>query len=1006
MDVSVFTFVFIRRVSMNIQKIVGAVCGLWLLSLPVYAQSPRILRHIEDTVACNRWVEQRLSQMTLKQKIGQLFIHTIAPYTHKRNMEELESAVKEYGVGGLLFSGGETAKQVQLTVRAQEMAEIPLLITFDGEWGLAMRLKGTPEFPKNRVLGCIRNDTLLYQYGREVARQLREIGVQVNFAPVADVDNNPGNPVINTRSFGGDAREVARKVIAYSRGLEDGGVMAVCKHFPGHGDTETDSHVSLPVLHFGRERLDSVELYPFKEAVLAGVSGMMVGHLKVPELDRKPASISSEVIMKTLKDELHFSGLVFTDALEMESISKSSDNLCADALAAGNDLLLVPRNLKRSMAGVLKAVKEGRLTEEYITEKCRKVLVYKYALGLDNVPALNADGLPDRLFTTETAALMKELGQAAVTVVKDSLDMLPLDLALSGNVLLSISPSLTESYPFYKELHKSVSLSWIHADTDSLERIRERIRPAQQVIVALHQQDMKGFESLITELAAEKPLVLVCFTSLDALKKLSPVADKAAAVVLAHTDNADLQEYVAGVLTGKELVDGRLSVDVQGIAKIGTGITLDPDFPRSYKPEDFGMDSNVLAGIDGIVQEGIREHAFPGCHVLVLKEGYPVYNKCFGTRTYDSESEVRENDIYDLASVSKAAGTLLAVMKLYDDGKFGLTDKVSRYLPALRGTNKENVTIQDLLFHESGLPASIPFYLEAIDLKSVKGGLFKKKPDKNHTLQIEENLYVNPDFSYKPAWVSKDSTDVYSLRLADNLYLNPKFQDVVMDEIIKAPVKGHSYRYSCINFMLLKEMVEAVSGTPMDVFLDSVFYKPMGLMNTAYQPLKHFDRNRIVPTLKYDFLRKGELKGDVHDEAAAFMGGVSGNAGLFSTAHDVSVIFQMLLDRGVCGDVRYLSRATCDLFLTLKSKESRRGLGFDKPDVEDVDDSPCAVEAPGSVFGHTGYTGTAVWVDPDHDIVFVFLSNRTYPQAFDHKNLMKLNIRPRIQQAIYQSLTR
>ena len=319
--------------------------SLWI---GAYASSVRILEQADDSVACRRWVDGQLARMTLKQKIGQLFIHTVAPITIQKNKDNIERAVREYGVGGLLFSKGELKKQVQLTNQAQQWADIPLMITFDGEWGLGMRLEDTPEFPRNRVLGCVQNDTLIYQYGREVARQLREIGVHVNFAPVADVDNNPNNPVINVHSFGSDPKVVADKVVAYSRGLEDGGVMAVCKHFPGHGDTDTDSHHVLPVLDFDRTRLDSVELYPFKKAVEAGVGGVMIGHLHVSELDEKPASISSEVISSLLRKELHFSGLVFTDALEMKGISKNADDLCAQALMAGNDMLLVPRNLKES----------------------------------------------------------------------------------------------------------------------------------------------------------------------------------------------------------------------------------------------------------------------------------------------------------------------------------------------------------------------------------------------------------------------------------------------------------------------------------------------------------------------------------------------------------------------------------------------------------------------------------------------------------------------------------
>ena len=391
-------------------------CMLISLYLGVNAQSDFIHKNINDEVACRRWVDNKLQSMTLKQKIGQLFIHTVAPYKTQSNKQNISDAVKGYGIGGLLFSGGEIGKQIELTNYAQSMAEIPLLITFDGEWGLAMRLKGTPSFPRNRVLGCIQNDTLLYEYGKEVARQLREIGVHVNFAPVADIDNNPKNPVINTRSFGSDRENVARKVVAYSRGLQDGGVLAVCKHFPGHGDTEVDSHKSLPVLPFTRERLDSIELYPFRKAIEAGVGGMMVGHLNVTSLDNKAASVSHAVVTELLKNELHFSGLVFTDALEMKGIS-SNPYVSAQALIAGNDMVLAPRNLKRELDGVLKAVKEGKITEDEINEKCRKVLTYKYAFGLDRRPVVAKEGVMARINKSYTISSLTNFPLAKMSLI-------------------------------------------------------------------------------------------------------------------------------------------------------------------------------------------------------------------------------------------------------------------------------------------------------------------------------------------------------------------------------------------------------------------------------------------------------------------------------------------------------------------------------------------------------------------------------------------------------------
>lgn len=971
----------------------------------ISAQGPALLNGIRDTAACRKWVDRQMEHMTLKQKVGQLFIYTLQPVVTQYNKNVLRKAVEDYAVGGLLFTGGEARKQVQLTNYAQSYASVPLMVTFDGEWGLGMRLKGTPSFPYNRVLGCIQNDSLLYAYGKEVARQCHAVGVQVNFAPVADVDNNPQNPVINFRSFGSDPKRVADKVVSYTRGLEDGGVLAVCKHFPGHGDTEIDSHKALPELNFDRSRLDSIELYPFRKAIEAGIGGVMVGHLHAPVLGEEPASISQQVIMHTLIEELRFQGLVVTDALEMKGIA-GHDDVCALALMAGNDMLLAPRNLKKEIDGVMTALKKGTLSKEEIDRKCRKVLTFKYALGLSDWHDVAEEGIEEKLQTPELSELQQELSKAAVTVLKDSSALLPLDLSVSGTVLLSVSSSLSEAYPFYNQLHQGFPVSWMHADADSLDVIAARLRPAQRILVALHSQEVEPYASLLENLAADKPLALVCFEDMKVLEKIPVVVRHASTIVLAHSDEAYLQREVANLFLGSACADGRLSIPLAGMFKAGDGITIDPDAPRKYCPADLGMDASILAHIDSIAEEGIRLGAYPGCHVMILREGLPVYNKCFGYYTYEGKNPVRENSLYDLASLTKVTATLLAVMKLYDEDKFGLTDRVSDYLPALKKTDKSRITVQDLLFHESGLPAYLPFYEEAVDMKSCKGELFRKKPDKNHTLKLAENVYACNDFRYNPEWVSHTPSAEYSLQVADSLFLKPEFSQHVMEQIVKAPLKGKSYRYSCLNFMLLKEMVEKIAGMPMDSYLDSVFYTPMGLRHIAFRPLRKFAKEEIVPSVKEDYLRGGLLQGFVQDEAAAFMGGVSGNAGLFATAHDVAKIAQMWLDKGVCGDRRYLSRATCELFMTLKSRSSRRGLGFDKPDVDHPENSPCTPEAPASVFGHTGYTGTCVWVDPEHELVFVFLSNRTYPSALGPNNLVRYNIRTRMQQAMYQSLMR
>lgn len=982
---------------------------IWLLyalvSQDVLAQQvPNVLQKSGNSKECKAWVEERLAGMSLKEKIGQLFIHTVAPLNTSVNKKNIHNAVKDYKVGGLLFSGGQLSDQVILTNYAQERSEVPLFIAFDGEWGLAMRLKGTPSFPRNRVLGCIQDNELLYEYGKEVARQCKEIGVRINFAPVADVDINPKNPVINTRSFGGDPVNVARKVVAYSRGLEDGGVLSVSKHFPGHGDTDVDSHKTLPVLNFNRARLDSIELYPFKEVAKAGLGGVMVGHLEVPALGKHPASISVEIVDSLLCRELGFQGLVFTDALEMKGIS-TNEYVCAKALMAGNDLLLAPRNLKRELDGVLAAVKAGKLSEEQITEKCRKVLTFKYALGLKDKPHIQLSGLEQRLNTAETKDLMLRLQKAAVTVAVNNEGILPLNSKQTGTVMLNIGKSSSSGLAFYNHLQNSIPLSRITASPENINSIKRQLTNSQRVIVVVSSDDYKKYEAMLTSLPDNLPIIYVYLMPLKSMGDMEKMWRKASAVVLGHTTVTTVQEYIVDVLTGKATADGRLSVAVGNYLRPGDGMTITPDMSRVYKPEDYGMSSKSLEKIDEIAWEGIKAKAYPGCQIVILKEGKPIYDKSFGTFTYESSQRVKGSDLYDLASLTKTTATLLAVMKLYDERKFGLTDRISKYVPAMKGTNKERITIEELLMHQSGIPAYWPFYKAVIDENSYKSAFYKAKQDAYHHVQVDTRLFAVDKFEYKKEVMSPAYSTTFPLQVADSMYLHYSFRDTVVAQIGRVPLKNKTYRYSCLNFMLLKEMVENISKMPLDAFLEKEFYAPMGMKHTLYLPLRRFRKEEIVPSVKSDYLRNGRmLQGYVHDELAAFMGGVSGNAGLFSNARDVAKVYQMLIDGGVYEGKRYLTQETCDLFLTRTSRISRRGLGFDRPDKREGAASPCAEEAPKEVVGHTGFTGTCAWADPKNHLVYVFLSNRVYPRPFDHKQLMKLNIRSRIQQVMYQAI--
>lgn len=984
-----------------------------LFILPFIVQSkaqiePLLFYKAEQDKACEEWVEKTVSRMSLKEKIGQLFIYTLAPVRTKANLATLREAVDTYKIGGLLFSGGLATNQANLTNYAQDIADVPLMITFDGEWGLGMRLKDTPSFPRNMVLGCIQDDRLIYEYGREVGRECRQLGIQVDFAPVADVNINPLNPVINVRSFGQNPHNVADKVVAFASGLESERVMAVAKHFPGHGDTDTDSHLSLPTLPFTRERLDSVELFPFRQAIRAGISGIMVGHLQVPVLEpdlQFPSSLSRNIVYGLLREELQFKGLIFTDALAMKGVSKN-ENVCAYALRAGNDMVLAPRNLKKEIRGVLDEIEKGNITVESIERKCRKVLMYKYALGLKHKPRINLSGLEKRINAPEAADLIRKLRLAAVTIVGNEKHVLPLHESNPGIALLSIGKPGADSL-FVQGVAKYASTPHYRIDISTPDSVRmtllsELVR-YKRVIVSVTAAELESFTNFLPALSLGTSVVYSFFVPFKTVSQIARPLSLAAAVLLAHSDEAELQVHAANAIFGKTTVDGRLSVNIGTTFLAGEGVVISPFTPHYYDPEEFGMRSDVLARIDSIAREGIRTGAFPGCQIAVLKNGKPVYNKSFGSFDYTGKHPVELTDLYDLASLSKTTGTLLAIMKLYDKGKLNLTDQVSRFLPFLKGTNKADITVKELLLHESGLPAYIPIYREAIDPDSYKGPFFKSKRDASHRIQADEHLFASSDFRYKKGMVSNVPAPGYGQQVADSFYLSDAFSGLAMQAIAKAPLKGKKYTYSCINFVLLKEIAERISGMPMDEFLQREFYEPMQLSHTAYLPRRKFGREQIAPSAGQDFLRKGILQGYVHDEVAAFLGGVAGNAGLFSTAAEVAAVYQMLLDGGLYEGKRYVSEETCRLFTTQTSKISRRGLGFDKPDPENPKASPCSVSAPPSVFGHTGFTGTCAWADPDNNLVYVFLSNRTYPVPWNNK-LQKMDIRPRIQETIYRSL--
>lgn len=591
-----------------------------------------------------------------------------------------------------------------------------------------------------------------------------------------------------------------------------------------------------------------------------------------------------------------------------------------------------------------------------------------------------------------------------VVVLKNADNTLPLDLSVSGTSLVTIAPEASRVNPFYRALRDHLSMNWIHLHPDSLDNSLPRLIPAQRLIVALYQEQLGYYDTFLSRLAQDKPLIVVCFASAGSLNQLPQTLKHCAGTLVAPSPTANMQDYVVRVLLGKATANGRLKQDISSDLKKGTGLVIDPNRPKQYRPEDFGMQPEVLSQIDEIAGEGIREGAFPGCHVLILKNGLPVYNRCFGLLGGNGSAPVMEQTLYDLGSLTTSAATLLAVMKLYDEGKFGLTDPIGNYVSWLKDTSKGKLTISSLLLHESGFAADIPYFEPAFEPRSVVGGFYRKNWDANHRFQIDQKLYANTTFTYNSYWVSSMPSASRNRPFSDSLYVRNDYPQVLGKMLVETPLKGKDYRYSTANYLLLQALVEALTEQPFETYLMEEFYKPMGLTNLTYLPLRQYPKSRVALSVAVDFLRRGPLQGYPYDPSAAFMGGISGSAGLFASVSDVGRIFQMLLNKGVLGDRRYLSRMTCNLFLTMRTKSSKRAIGLDLADSENPDYGACSSEMPGDTFGRIAENGCSVWADPQNDLIFVLLCNATYPEVKFASKIRELKIVQRMQQAMYQAL--
>lgn len=958
-----------------------------------------------DKAKMSHWVDSVFNLMTLDEKIGQTIMVMADGSNSEANRKLLTGYVKNQHIGSIIFSKGTPRNQAELTNLVQKNAKIPLMVALDGEWGLSMRLENTTRFPMNMMLGAIQDESLLYQYGAEVARQCREMGIHVNFAPVMDVNSNPANPVIGRRSYGENPQRVARLGIAYSKGLESGGVLSVTKHFPGHGDTSTDSHKVLPVINHSRPRLEEVEIYPFKEYVNAALGGVMIGHLNIPALDKSgmPSSLSKPIVTDLLQEELGFSGLVFTDGLAMKGVSDQKD-MAVKILQAGNDILLGPISPIKEFKALQEAVKNGTISESLIEERCKKILEYKYILGVNNTKQIDLEGLIGRLNTSQAEWVNRKLNQKAITLLKNEDDLLPLK-ELDRRKVAAVSIGGASNNEFHKTLALYTDVKCINvADAGALGSLKSKLSSYNTIIVSVHANKSYNAQA-IQNLIQGKNAVMVFFCSPYRVSSYKSAIEKSAAVVIAYESTSFAQEYAAQAIFGGNAFEGKFPVTVGGgLFKEWDGIITEKTRLSYNLPEEVGIESSKLDVIESIVDEGIKEQAFPGCQILVAKDGVVIYNRSFGTFEYGKNREVTNDDIYDIASMTKASATVPAVMKLYDEKKITLQSPLSKYVPALKGTDKANITVRQTLFHETGLRSFINYYLPAIDTKSYEGRLFSNKRSDIYKAQLDENTWGRTDYKFRSFLISPTLSSEYNMPVAGNLYAKPVYRDTIIQQIANSKLRTNKkYLYSCLNFILLGSAVENIAGMDENTFLQRNFFEKLGATTTTYNPLTKFEKERIAPTEKDGFLRKQLLQGYVHDEGAAFMGGISGNAGLFSNANDLAKLYQMWLNEGEYGGEQYLSKSTCKTFTNTKSGNSRRGLGFDKPDMSSIRSNPCSPSTPASVYGHTGFTGTCFWIDPDNNMIYIFLSNRVN-ESRTRKNLMRLNIRPRIQEELYHAL--
>lgn len=974
--------------------VVSCTLVLSLHALPSPAQtlssSPPFLKYLNHP-----WVDSVFNTLNTDQRIAQLIM--VAAYSNRGDdhRKEILQLICQQKIGGLIFFQGGPVRQARLINEYQRASTVPLLIAMDAEWGLGMRLDSTISFPFQMTLGSVQNDSIIYDMGAEVARQLKRLGVHVNFAPVVDINNNPDNPVISYRSFGENKIKVAEKALAYMKGMQDNGILTTAKHFPGHGDTGTDSHFALPQINHSRERLDSLELYPFREMIRSGIGGVMVAHLNIPALDSsaRPSTLSKSIISDLLRRDLGFKGLIVTDAMNMKAVTASNAPgvVDRDALIAGNDMLEFTEDVARTISEVKKAIKQGMISQKEIDEKCKKMLAVKYWAGLNELKEIATANIVADLNTPQGVLLNRWLTEAAITVLKNDHELIPVQgLDTLSVASVSIGSNAVTAFQQTLGLYTSVKHFTIPADADPslIDSIKTQLKAHNLIIVGLHDEGVRPLNRinfsesvlrLISELAKQKNTIISVFKNPYVLDRLNTIED-ADGLIVTYQNTTNAEELAAQLIFGGISASGRLPVSIGEKFSSGDGIDVQGGIRFKYTlPEDAGMDSKILLKVDSLVNQALSVKAIPGCQVLVARDKKVVLHKAYGCHEYSDTVMVKLTDLYDLASITKISASLPPLMKLYDEGFFKLDGTLADYLPEFKRSNKADIPMYDILTHQARFKPWIPFWKNTV---KENGG-------------------------YKWSTIKKDSSRRYSIRLTEEMYLNRKYPERIVKAIRKSPLEAEKkYVYSDFFFILAPRVVESMIGEDFTSYIEKNFYAPLGATTLTYNPLKKYSAEVIIPTEHDYYFRHEPIHGTVHDEGAIMLGGVSGHAGLFANANDLAKLMQMYLDMGDYGGKRYIKSETLKEWTRYQfpQNNNRRGLGFDKPNLQYIgDNNNAAKDASPSSFGHTGFTGTFAWMDPQTGLLYIFLSNRVNPTR-ENTKLYQLNTRTKIQQVLYDAI--